>query len=81
MSKLDETSGGFKDKNLSRNSNYNDKHEYNISHSRAISDGDEFGKNDGSNGTIGGTTDIKELNTQIAKNPYSKKEYNASNNS
>lgn len=81
MSKLDEVSKEFRDSNVAKNVNYNNKVEYNTSHNRAISDGDEWGKNDVDTGSVGGATDIKSRETAIAKNPYSKKEYNVANNS
>ena len=82
MSKLEETNKVFRDNNLAKNVEYSDKKEYNQGHPNAISDGDEKGKNSGSDqGGIGSAKDITTRITLLTPNPYWKKEYNASNNS
>jgi len=62
---LDKHSPELRRTNMSRNS-YNDNDEYQIGHSRAISDGDEWGK-DEFNGSVGGLTDIKTRERLVAK--------------
>lgn len=79
MSKLEEISKEYRENNVNRNL-YNAKNEYNQSNPRAISDGDENGKDNNGSGSIGGSTDIKTRDLLLNKNPYFKKEYNASNN-
>lgn len=80
MSKLDEISKEYRDNNVNKNVNYSNKVEYNSTHNRAISDGDEFGKNDNGSGSVGSLSDIKTRETLLGKNPYVKKEYNSANN-
>lgn len=79
MSKLDEISKEFRENNVNKNVNYSNKEEYSSSHKRAISDGDEFGKNE-NGGSVGSLTDIKTRETLLGKNPFIKKEYNSANN-
>lgn len=79
MSKLEEISKSYREDNVNRNL-YNTKVEYNSSNPRAISDGDEMGKDNNGSGSIGSNTDIKTRESLLNKNPYYKKEYNASNN-
>ena len=57
---------------------YDNNNAYSVTHSDALSNGDELGKGE-LNGIIGGATDIKTRETLIPKNKYNKnREYNAS---
>lgn len=67
MSRLLENSPQYRDILLSKN-NFTNNDEYQIGHSRALSDGDEHGK--GETETIGSATDIKKRAQLEAKNTY-----------
>jgi hypothetical protein len=76
MSKLEGISLPFRTCSVARNDyNYND--EYQAGHPDALSTGDEQGKGL-VNEQVGGATDIKERNKELAKNKFNKnREYNA----
>lgn len=77
MSRLLDNSKEIRDKNISR-SIFKEGKEYNVSHSRAKSDGDDNGKGE-NDGNVGSKTDILQREKLIAKNLYnSSKEYDAS---
>ena len=80
MSKLDEISGEFRKKNLSKNAYNDSKNEYNVSNKNALSDGDDLGKGD-LNGSVGSKSDINKRVELSSKNKYTlgSKEYNLSN--
>ena len=67
MSRLLDNSAQYRDPLISRN-NFTSNDEYNIGHSRALSDGDEHGK--GETNTIGSATDIAKRNELAARNMY-----------
>jgi hypothetical protein len=71
-------SPGFRKTNMARNL-YDDNNKYESGHERAVSDGDEWGK-DENNGSVGGATDILKRTQSLARNTYSpNNEYNSSN--
>jgi len=73
-----ENSGQFRKNNLTKNT-YTTKKPYSKGNTRALSDGDEFGKGE-FNGSVGGKTDINQRKTSMSKNKYSlKKPYGESN--
>ena len=75
MSRLENISLSFRKTNLARNS-YNPNDPYNVSHDRALSTGDEWGKGE-RNGEVGGATDIKVRKILAAKNKFNRNiEYN-----
>lgn len=67
MSRLLENSDQYRDPLLAKNE-FTDNDEYQVGHSRALSDGDEHGK--GETDTIGSATDIKKRQQLEAKNLY-----------
>ncbi len=74
MSKLEDI-GAVQRQSLAAKNTYNNNDEYNISHSNAVSNGDEKGKGE-MNGEAGSATDIKTRNTLITKNKFKNgKEY------
>lgn len=68
MSRLEEISKEFREKQISRN-NHNRNDEYSGTHPDALSDGDELGKGE-KDGSIGSQTDIKERKIQKTRNKY-----------
>ncbi len=79
MSRLEGISKPFRDALLAKGIYVNNK-PYEMSHTRAISDGDEHGKGDGGSGQVGSKTDIVTKTKLLAKNKYSNgKPYNLSN--
>jgi hypothetical protein len=78
MSRLLNNSDQYRDPLLAKN-NFTNNDEYNVANSRAISDGDDFGKGE-NNGSIGSVTDIGKREELKAKNTYTQSnEYNISN--
>lgn len=69
MSRLLKNSDQYRDPLIAKNV-FSSNDEYNIGNSRALSDGDEFGK--GETNTIGSATDIAKRNELKAKNIYTK---------
>lgn len=67
MSRLLDNSDQYRDPLLAKNTHSNND-EYNVGHSRALSDGDEHGK--GETKTIGSATDIAKRSELEAKNQY-----------
>jgi hypothetical protein len=79
MSKLSDQGKILSIQQTVRNRNKQDN-EYNAGNKDVISDGDNFGKGLGSQGTIGSADDIKARNSQLVKNKYnSGNEYNLNN--
>ena len=75
MSRLEESGKEYREKLIVKNSKINQNNPYNISHTSAVSDGDEFGKNPN-----GSQIDIEAREKLLTKNKFSKnKEYNHSN--
>jgi hypothetical protein len=75
MSRLEESGKAYREQLIARNNKINSSNPYNISHTSAVSDGDEFGKN-----PDGSIVDITARERLLAKNIYNKnKEYNHSN--
>lgn len=70
MSRLLNNSENFRTSNIVRNI-YDKEDNYNVSNTRAKSDGDEFGKGE-NNGSIGSVTDIAKRNELQTKNLYNK---------
>lgn len=68
MSRLEDMSVEFRKNNLKSNT-FKNTTPYGNSHSRALSDGDEFGKGE-LNNSVGGVTDIKTRETLMTKNKY-----------
>lgn len=78
MSRLLENSAQYREELLAKNV-FNKEDTYNINNSRALSDGDEFGKGE-NNGSVGSATDIQTREELKAKNLYSKNNpYNIEN--
>ena len=78
MSRLLENSEEFRNQNIVRNI-YDDGDEYNSGNSRALSDGDEFGKGETAQG-VGSATDIAKRNELQARNIYTRNnEYGIAN--
>jgi hypothetical protein len=76
MSRLEESSIGYRKTNIARN-DFDNNDQYSVGHPDALSTGDENGKGE-VNGRVGGTTDIKQRECLAAKNCYNKnREYNA----
>lgn len=69
MSRLLKNSDQYRDPLIAKNK-FSSNDDYNIGNSRALSDGDEFGK--GETTTIGSATDIRKRQELSAKNIYSK---------
>lgn len=77
-SRLLNSSKEIRDEMIARNKFYKPGDEYDSSHSRAKSDGDEHGKGE-NNGSIGSKTDIITRNKLLASNKYkSGDEYDSS---
>lgn len=78
MSRLLKSEEEFSKELLSKNK-FTKGDRYNVAHSRALSDGDDFGK--GLNGgNVGSATDITTRNGLLAKNMYTKSNpYNIKN--
>ena len=75
MSKLETISVPFRKSNVARNT-YDNNNFYNVSHSNAVSNGDEKGKGE-VNGQVGGATDVKTREKLATKNKYNRnREYN-----
>lgn len=75
MSRLLDNSVPFRKKNVAKNT-YNENDTYELGNSRALSDGDEWGKGL-KNDQVGSLTDIESRETSIARNIYDKnKPYN-----
>ena len=70
MSRLLDNSVPFRKKNVVRNT-YDENDRYEVGHSRALSDGDEWGKGL-LNDQVGGLTDIKTREISMARNIYNK---------
>lgn len=78
MSRLLENSENFRIQNITRNI-YDKEDTYNIGNSRALSDGDEFGKGLTAQG-VGSATDIRKREELAAKSLYNKENpYNINN--
>jgi hypothetical protein len=78
MSRLEDLSVAFRNEQIMKN-DYNANDPYTSSHSDALSNGDELGK-DELNGSVGGLTDIKTRKSLLIKNKFtSNNEYNSSN--
>jgi len=76
MSRLEESSVGFRKANIARN-DYDNNDQYNVGHADALSTGDPDGKGE-VNGQVGNNTDIKQRECLAAKNRYNRnREYNA----
>ena len=67
MSRLLENSPQYRDPLIAKNA-FTNNDEYQVGHSRALSDGDEHGK--GETDTIGSVTDIRKRDQLEAKNLY-----------
>lgn len=77
MSRLLDNSDQYRDPLIAKN-NFTNSDEYNVGHSRALSDGDEHGK--GETNTIGSVIDISKRQELEAKNKYTLNDpYDASN--
>jgi hypothetical protein len=75
MSRLEKSGEEYRKELISKNYKINQNNPYNISHTSAVSDGDDFGKN-----PDGSQADIEARGKLLAKNKYSvNKEYNISN--
>lgn len=75
MSRLEKSGKEYRDLLMAKNAKINPSDPYNISHTSAVSDGDNFGKN-----PDGSQIDIDTRNSLVAKNKFNKnKEYNISN--
>jgi len=75
MSRLEESGKEYRESILPKNAKINPSNPYNISHTSAVSDGDNFGKN-----PDGSQIDIETRETLVAKNKFNKNnEYNISN--
>jgi hypothetical protein len=75
MSRLEKSGKEFREQLIVKNAKINPSNPYNISHTSAVSDGDDFGKN-----PDGSQADIEAREALLAKNKFSKnKEYNHSN--
>jgi hypothetical protein len=75
MSRLEELGKEFREQLLPKNAKINPNNPYNISHTNAVSDGDEHGKN-----PDGSQVDIEAREKLLARNKFNKnKEYNHSN--
>jgi hypothetical protein len=68
MSRLEDVSLPFRKQNIARN-DYDNNDQYTVGHPDALSTGDEQGKGQ-VNGQVGGATDIKERQKEVAKNKY-----------
>ena len=68
MSRLEESSGEYRDKLLAK-SIYNANDEYNNAHSRAKSDGDVHGKGE-NDSSIGSSVDIDKRGKALASNKF-----------
>lgn len=78
MSRLLENSKQYRDELLAKNV-FDNNDPYNINNSRALSDGDEFGKGE-NNGSVGSATDIQTRDELLTKNLYDKNNpYNIDN--
>lgn len=75
MSRLEKSGKEYRDSLIAKNNKINSNNPYNISHTSAVSDGDDFGKN-----PDGSEIDIQTREKLVSKNIYNKnKEYNISN--
>lgn len=75
MSRLEESGKEYRESILPKNSKINPSNPYNISHTSAVSDGDNFGKN-----PDGSQIDIDTRESLLPKNKFNKNnEYNISN--
>jgi hypothetical protein len=75
MSRLEKSGKEYREQLVAKNNKINSNNPYNISHTSAVSDGDEFGKN-----PDGSQVDINAREKLLAKNKFNKnKEYNYSN--
>ena len=75
MSRLEESGKEYRERLIAKNAKINQNNPYNISHTSAISDGDNFGKY-----PDGSIADIEARESLLPKNKYGKnKEYNISN--
>jgi hypothetical protein len=75
MSRLEDTSVGFRKEEIARNT-YDQNKPYDAGNPDALSTGDEPGKGE-FNGSIGSASDIKARKILIAKNEFNQnKEYN-----
>jgi hypothetical protein len=75
MSRLEESGKEYREMLMAKNAKINPNNQYNISHTSAVSDGDDFGKN-----PDGSRADIEAREKLLPKNKFNKnKEYNISN--
>jgi hypothetical protein len=75
MSRLEKTGKEYREQLIAKNAKINPSNPYNISHTSAISDGDNKGKN-----PDGSQADIEARESLLPKNKYNRnKEYNHSN--
>lgn len=75
MSRLEKSGKEYREQLIAKNAKINPSNPYNISHTSAVSDGDNNGKN-----PDGSQADIEARGSLIPKNKYNRnKEYNISN--
>lgn len=75
MSRLEKSGKEYREQLIAKNAKINPSDPYNISHTSAVSDGDNFGKN-----PDGSQIDIETRESLLARNKFNKnKEYNISN--
>jgi len=75
MSRLEKNSKEYREQLIAKNNKINPSNPYNISHTSAVSDGDDFGKN-----PDGSQADIVARESLLPKNKYTRNnEYNHSN--
>jgi hypothetical protein len=75
MSRLEKNSKEYREQLIAKNNKINPSNPYNISHTSAVSDGDDFGKN-----PDGSQADIEARESLLSKNKYTRNnEYNHSN--
>jgi hypothetical protein len=75
MSRLEKLSKEYREQLIAKNAKINPSNPYNISHTSAVSDGDNFGKN-----PDGSQIDIETRESLLARNKFNKNnEYNHSN--
>ena len=80
MSRLEDSSEKYRKDLIVKNEYNTGKGEYYAGHGNAVSDGDEKGKGESDDGSVGSKTDIDKRGKSLLKNKFSTKEpYNSSN--
>ena len=78
MSRLEDLGATFRNEMIVKNTYKLEGGEYTVSHTNALSNGDEQGKGE-MNDSIGGITDINMRNSLLTKNKFKDEGYTSSN--